>query len=238
MDVLSTRFLTSNTIKTALPLVALMAGAPIAHASDPLPVGDGAYMMSANACEQFRKGELDSIEFSVSKGGHAYEVPEVGCVVASVRKLRTNRYVVEADCLETGNPFQRSFILDVESEQTIRIDGQQLTACEVKGPTGKLIQRTEHLPGIPIVPANSENGTKAETKRATPPTKLIRQWEAANENCRGGSGDDPKTLKACGVRDTLAHQLATVKWCYGREGQSHYQYRWHRCQKGSIHYPS
>lgn len=235
MDVLSRRFLAHYPIRTVLPLLSLIGGGPMAHASDALPIADGSYMRSANACEQFRKGELDSIEFSVSKAGHAYEVPEVGCVVASVRKLRINRYAVEADCLETGNPFQRSFILDVEGEQTIRIDGEQLTACNAKPPTAKLSQGTD-LPGITIVPANRESGRNAETPTAPSPTRLIRQWQAANENCRGGSGDDPQTEKACNARDALSRQLEAAKWCYGKKGQSSYQYKWHRCGKGSIHF--
>ncbi|TPI27106.1 hypothetical protein FJW07_31510 [Mesorhizobium sp. B3-1-9] len=232
MGALSGNFLARPSFKTML--LFLVAGAPTANATDSLPVADGAYMRSANACEQFRKGELDSIEFSVSKGGHAYEVPEAGCVVASVRELRINRYAVEADCLEAGNPFQRSFILDVESKQTIRIDGEQLTACDAEAPTPKLGQGSD-LPGIPTVPANRKSEPKAEATKATSPAKLIGQWQVADENCRGGSGDDPKTEKACSARDALARQLETAKWCYGKNGQSRYQYKWHRCGKGSIH---
>ncbi|MBZ9940140.1 hypothetical protein LB533_03375 [Mesorhizobium sp. BR1-1-13] len=235
MGALSRSCSARSPMRTVLVLQSLVFSASVANAMDALPIADGAYMRSASYCEQFRKGELDSIEFSVLKGGHAYEVPEVGCVIASVHKLRTNRYAVEADCLETGNPFQRSFILDVEGEQTIRIDGEQLTACEHWAVVGKPSQGTD-LPGIPIVPANKKNETKGETTTATSPARLIRQWQAANENCRGGSGDDPQTVKACGARDVLADQLEAAKWCYGKNGQSGYQYKWHRCQKGSIHH--
>jgi hypothetical protein len=181
-------------------------------------------MRSAAYCDQFRRGQLDSIEFSVSKGGHYYEFPESGCVVASVKPLRRNRYAVDADCIEGGERFQQSLILDVEGTQTIRIDGEELTSCDLKTTSDKTALRSpEHL-------------SKAEVKSAALPKKLIRQWEVANENCRGGSGDDPKTLKACDVREKLARQLEAAKWCYGKEGQSGYQYTWHRCQKGSIHH--
>ncbi|MER8369687.1 hypothetical protein [Mesorhizobium sp. M1378] len=85
------RFLPRSAMGTTLPLLILIAESPAANATDALPVADGAYMRSADLFEQFRKGNVDSIEFSVSKGGHTYDVPEVGCVVASVQKLRTNR---------------------------------------------------------------------------------------------------------------------------------------------------
>lgn len=256
------RFLPRSAMGTTLPLLFLIAGAPTANATDALPIADGAYMRSADLCEQFRKGNVDSIEFSVSKNGHAYEFPEVGCVVATVQQLRTNRYAVDADCMEAGQPpSQRSFILDAETDRTIRIDGEQLISCEPGASTGKPAKRAS-LPEITIVHPSMENGsqgsesktapreiplpsfsvrssqeqaTKAEIKRATPPTKIIRQWEVANENCRGGSGDDPQTDKACRSRDALSRQLEAAKWCYGKQGQSGYQYKWHRCGKGSIH---
>ncbi|TPM21723.1 hypothetical protein [Mesorhizobium sp. B2-3-5] len=218
-----------------LPLLFLVAGVQIGNATDALPISDGAYMRSADLCGQFRDGKLDSIEFSVSKGGHAYDVPEVGCVVATVKPLRADRYSVDADCLETGNPFQRSFILDVESPKTIRIDGEQLTSCELSTSDGKPAKGAS-LPGIQMVPSGEAPVPKAKLAKANSPGQLIGQWQVANENCRGGSGDDPKTMEACDVRDTFARQLETAKWCYGKNGQSGYQYKWHRCGKGSIHY--
>ncbi|WP_154674569.1 hypothetical protein [Mesorhizobium erdmanii] len=234
MGALSGVFLTRSSFKTVLPFLLLVVGTPTANATDALPVADGAYMRSAEYCEQFSKGQLGSIEFSVSKDGHAYDVPEVGCVVAAVRQLRANRYVVDADCLETGNPFQRTFILDVEGPQTIRIDGEELTSCDAQAPTDKATSLEVPLPRFTTrAPAD---GSKVEATKAAPPTKLIRQWQVANENCRGGSGDDPQTEKACGARDVLARQLEAAKWCYGKDGQSGYQYKWHRCGKGSIHF--
>lgn len=258
MHVFSGGLLARYSCRTTLPLLFLVAGAYTANATDALPVADGAYMRSADLCEQFRKGNVDSIEFSVSKNGHYYEFPESGCVVATVKPLRTNRYAVDADCIEGGDHSQASFILDVENPQTVRIDGEQLIACEIGKranhaslpeiaivdpgmvDASKAATDTAALKNVPLpsfsVRSNQEQATKAESKRAAPPTKLIRQWGAANENCRGGSGDDPKTLKACGVRDTLARQLEAAKWCYGKNGQSGYQYKWHRCGKGSIHF--
>ncbi|MDX8521122.1 hypothetical protein [Mesorhizobium dulcispinae] len=242
-------------MKTVLPLLSLVVGASNANATDALPIADGAYMRSVDYCEQFRQGKLDSIEFSVSKGGHYYEFPESGCVVATVKPLRPNRYAVDADCMEAGQPpSQRSFILDVESPRALRIDGMQLISCEPDASTdkpakgvslpsvtpsqedsAKTAPREIPLPSFSARPSQEQSPTN-EAKKAFPPTKLIRQWQVANENCRGGSGDDPQTEKACATRDALGRQLEAAKWCYGKNGQSGYQYKWHRCGKGSIHY--
>ncbi|WP_156033636.1 hypothetical protein [Mesorhizobium sp. LSHC412B00] len=227
------RFLLRSAIGTTLPALFLIAGASAANAMDALPVADGAYMRSADLCEQFRKGNVDSIEFSVSKSGHYYEFPESGCVVATVESLRTNRYAVDADCIEGGHHSQASFILDVENPQTLRIDGEQLIACEQQSSSSKPA-KSAPLPGIQIVPSGKVIPPKIA--KAIPPAKLIRQWEAANENCRGGSGDDPRTLQACDAREALSRQLEADKWCYGKNGQSGYQYKWHRCGKGSNHH--
>jgi hypothetical protein len=218
-----------------LPLLFLVTGPHTANATDALPVADGAYMRSADLCEQFRNGKVDSIEFSVSKSGHYYEFPESGCVVATVKPLRTNRYAVDADCIEGGDHSQASFILDVENPRTLRIDGEQLIACEQNLSTSKPAKDVL-LPGIQIVPSGKEAVSKARIAKANSPGQLIRQWEAANENCRGGAGDDPQTMKACSSRDALSRQLEAAKWCYGKNGQSGYQYKWHRCRKGSIHF--
>lgn len=65
--------------------------------------------------------------------------------------------------------------------------------------------------------------------------KLIEQWSELNGRCRGGSGDDPKTLKACDLRDNLdASKMKPRNLCYGKEGQSGYQYEWHRCVAESL----
>lgn len=36
---------------------------------------------------------------------------------------------------------------------------------------------------------------------------LAHAWAALNEKCRGGSGDEPSTLKACGDREELGAEL-------------------------------
>lgn len=58
---------------------------------------------------------------------------------------------------------------------------------------------------------------------------LERRWGEANGRCRGGSGDDPATDKACEARDALGRRLEALGRCYGRQGEAGYQKRWHRC---------
>ncbi|MDB5496889.1 MAG: hypothetical protein JWP28_920 [Phenylobacterium sp.] len=41
------------------------------------------------------------------------------------------------------------------------------------------------------------------------------KWMELNEACRGGSGDDAKTLAACDAREKLGADLKEVGFCYG-----------------------
>ena len=36
---------------------------------------------------------------------------------------------------------------------------------------------------------------------------LVTAWQALNEDCRGGSGDDPRTMKACERRTVVSNAL-------------------------------
>lgn len=59
--------------------------------------------------------------------------------------------------------------------------------------------------------------------QARPPTDLSQRWAAANESCRGGSGDDPATYAACGARTEIDHEMRKLGWCY--------QATWRRCAR-------
>lgn len=63
---------------------------------------------------------------------------------------------------------------------------------------------------------------------------MIRLWTQANLQCRGESGDKKSTLDACEEREAYSKRLGQLGWCYGREGEAGYQYRWHPCGRGSI----
>ena len=59
---------------------------------------------------------------------------------------------------------------------------------------------------------------------------LITEWQALNDTCRGGSGDDPDTMKACDSRDDVTTKLNDAGWCYGHDGQAEYQREWEACE--------
>lgn len=65
------------------------------------------------------------------------------------------------------------------------------------------------------------------------PQTMIRLWAEANGACRGGPGNSKATLDACDERDAYSKRLDQLGWCYGRKGESSYQYAWHRCQANS-----
>lgn len=66
------------------------------------------------------------------------------------------------------------------------------------------------------------------------PQTMMRLWSQANGQCRGGSGDDPRTSDACDERAAYSMRLRQLGWCYGKRDEAGYQYRWHRCTKGSL----
>lgn len=69
--------------------------------------------------------------------------------------------------------------------------------------------------------------TRVEQDRAV--QSLVAEERALNDECRGGSGDDPRTHEACAGRDALAQQLGTRGWCYGTQDQAEYQKQWQKC---------
>ncbi|MEI1723012.1 hypothetical protein V8Q13_05455 [Acinetobacter baumannii] len=48
----------------------------------------------------------------------------------------------------------------------------------------------------------------------------IHQFEKLNDSCRGGSGDDPKTIESCNARDALYVDIKKGGWCWGSENQN------------------
>ncbi|HJE71673.1 hypothetical protein [Pseudomonas oryzihabitans] len=68
-----------------------------------------------------------------------------------------------------------------------------------------------------------------ERAQATP---LLEQIDDLNEQCRGGSGDDPRTMAACNKRDAFLSRLTKSGWCYGDDNQAGYQRYWKTCGEG------
>ena len=68
----------------------------------------------------------------------------------------------------------------------------------------------------------------------TPPpvvSNLMFIEELLNDRCRGGSGDDPDTLRACSIRDGLLQQIEKEGWCWGHAGQIGADKTWEPCLK-------
>lgn len=175
-----------------------------------LPIGEGAYL-TKEECNMAEQGELDMVGFSVEKDGRAVGMHESGCLVASIKPVRQGRYHVELDCREFEDIYQYQFFLDVISGENIRVEGEDLWLC-----------RKGFLADIA--------GDTADRKS----DELIEKWEEANEDCRGGFGDDPRTAVACARRDQLANELEKRNLCFGRDGQSRSEYEWHTCTSNSI----
>lgn len=74
----------------------------------------------------------------------------------------------------------------------------------------------------------------AATAQAQSADELIASYRKLNSACRGGSGDDPRTQKACAERDRIVAGLQRVGYCYGRRGQIGAQMSWHRCGADSL----
>lgn len=58
---------------------------------------------------------------------------------------------------------------------------------------------------------------------------LIDKEESLNNLCRGGSGDDPNTQKACEDRESLFKEIETLGWCWGPEDAIGAEKTWVKC---------
>ncbi len=59
--------------------------------------------------------------------------------------------------------------------------------------------------------------------------KLIKRADELNESCRGGSGDEEKTMRACDVRDKLMQDMEAKNICWGPQSAIGADQRWMRC---------
>jgi hypothetical protein len=63
--------------------------------------------------------------------------------------------------------------------------------------------------------------------RAWTPPLLLQRWKVLNESCRGGSGDEPATQKACDERSLVHAALFARGYCYVGMGATS---RWEKGQ--------
>jgi hypothetical protein len=59
----------------------------------------------------------------------------------------------------------------------------------------------------------------------------MQQWNQLNSDCRGGSGDNPKTWQACEARDALGAAIEAQGMCYGENAEFGYQANWEICNR-------
>ena len=196
-----------------------------------LPLEDGAYLRNPKWCPLYFYNELDFIDFEVEQSGRSFGFPEVGCHVYSIKKVRDTRYVVEADCSEIGETYQRTMFLDVYEDNSVRFDGGELHyQCGSSADYPKMTpqqltaMRYEMLGIAPPKPPQNHKSTD----------DLIELWHESNETCRGGSSSNPNTEKACDQRHDLTVKLNNSGWCFGRQDQTNSQYNWHECEENSI----
>ena len=91
-------------------------------------------------------------------------------------------------------------------------------------------QRTEELKQkIALMKVMPQQEKQPENQNNTVDV-LIGKETKLNDDCRGGSGDDPQTMKACEKRDAIVEELAKKGWCYGHEGQIGAEKIWEKCK--------
>ncbi|CDZ64772.1 hypothetical protein NOJ05_07015 [Neorhizobium galegae] len=71
---------------------------------------------------------------------------------------------------------------------------------------------TASVPAPPQAPPGKPSSTKAASST---PKQLIQDWLEANEDCRGGYGNDPNTMKACDRRADVGDKLLAIGYCEG-----------------------
>lgn len=196
-----------------------LASSSRAAAEQRVPLKDGLYASSAEQCAQMRNGEFDGAPYSVEKAGRLLSGSEEACVIASVKPIRSNRYHVESDCREMDEISQRSFILDIPSRDRFLIEGDEYLWCLDVDDNGLAVSHpsepgtTSAQASVPPTAAKSIHAAPAPLKKLSCKA-LISYWAAREEECRGGSGDDPATDLACNLRSDARTALERRGFCY------------------------
>jgi hypothetical protein len=82
----------------------------------------------------------------------------------------------------------------------------------------------------------SKPAVEPAAAEAPPPSMATKTalWEADNERCRGGSGDDPATAQACDARDQIYKQITSEGWCWGHRDDIGADRKWVKCLPGDA----
>lgn len=62
-----------------------------------------------------------------------------------------------------------------------------------------------------------------------PIESLLAEIDSLNGKCRGGAGDDPKTMKACEERDKKGEEAHARGWCWGPKNAIGADKHWMQC---------
>lgn len=89
------------------------------------------------------------------------------------------------------------------------------------GPTGSILNTDKVMRYLAPATLSGPTGKDKE---------LIDRANRLNDQCRGGSGDDQQTMKACHQRDIAMEQVRKAGWCWGPDDAYSYEKRWIRCR--------
>lgn len=82
---------------------------------------------------------------------------------------------------------------------------------------------------------NKSTSDSAPAQKIPPDVaSLISKADQLNDKCRGGSGDDPATSKACDARDAVIGQIRAKKYCFGTDQQIQAEKTWQECAPASA----
>lgn len=73
---------------------------------------------------------------------------------------------------------------------------------------------------------SEENSSKAGQQSVE---ALLNEIDTVNGQCRGGSGDDPKTMDACNKREAKMQEAEQRGWCWGPQTAANTDKHWMRC---------
>ena len=83
--------------------------------------------------------------------------------------------------------------------------------------------------GCSPAPRKNESASTTAPPVAVSTEELLKRYDAEDEGCRGGSGDNPETDRACVRREEVSARLKAAGWCFGENAAYGYQMEWRRC---------
>ena len=202
-------------IPTVIALAGCIATSSAALADGPLPFPDGRYVTEQSICGLdaaamvARFQDLTGQHVRIIHGRTLEDGYELSCDISKVRR--------------SGSDV--TFLASCDGEgETRRIKGHYVAiARDAFAISGTVYKRCASTPQ-----EAHEDGLNAKT------SEIVDLYADANDRCRGGAGNDPLTIGACGEREQYSTILKGRGWCYGREGEAGYQMEWHVCGPNSI----